>query len=203
MRLGFEQGWSGRKRKLAVCPNCGSERARYSRRHYDGPWFLLFRVRPVKCSDCGAYFAIALDASIRRPEGNLVDLHLPFRPSELDGAAGPVEDLDADPPSGELSRPKGKCPSCGSDSARLSRPASDQPLITRLDIKAVYRCTECNASFTRIRPARVIAVALLLFIVLAGLSYLAISTLGGRRSSNQSPRIKKDQIPAPSPPVFR
>jgi transposase-like protein len=193
MRLGLKEGWAGRKRKTAVCPSCSSDRARYSRRHYDGPWFLAFRVRPVKCSDCGSYFPIAADASIRRPETDSIDLHIPFRPSELDGPQD----------GGAGTFPAGACPICGSDQVRPSRPGTDQPLARRLDVRTPYRCARCNGSFRRANPLRLLVLSLLLVGVLAGLSYLGIAVLSWRGRIGNSPHIRKDQIKEPPPPVFR
>lgn len=206
MRLGLKEGWAGRKRKTAVCPNCSSDRARYSRRHYHGLWFLLFRVRPVKCSDCGVYFPIAADATITRPETDPIDLHIPFRPSELDHPAegfpgGEADELSSESPGPKPSR--GACPICGSDAVHPSRPGGDQTLIRRLDVKTTYRCTRCNGSFRRTQPVRLLAFAMILLGVLAGLSYFVIATMGGHGESNRSPRIRKDQIKEPPPPVFR
>ena len=205
MRLGLKEGWAGRKRKTALCPNCSSDRARYSRRHYDGPWFLLFRVRPVKCSDCGSYFPIAGDATITRPETDPVDLHIPFRPSELDQPEerlprGPAED----PPSSPGSPPsRVVCPVCGSRAVRPSNPGGDQPLALRLDMKTTYRCARCNGSFRRTNPVRLMAFVMIVLGGLAGLSYFVIAALGSHGQSNPSPQIKKDQIKPPPPPVFR
>ena len=205
MRLGFKDGWTGRKRKTAVCPNCSSDRARYSRRHYDGVWFLLFQVRPVKCSDCGAYFPISGGATIKHPETDPVDLHIPFRPSELDDSAGGLRgregDASAEAPGTRPSR--GACPVCGSHAVHPSRPGGETSLIRRLDVKTTYRCARCNGSFKRANLPRLLAFLVILFGVLGGLSYLAIGVLGGHGRSNTSPRIKKDQIKPPPPPVFR
>jgi hypothetical protein len=188
-----------------VCPKCSSESARYSRRHYDGPWSFLLTVRPVKCSDCGAYFPLAADGSIRRPETDPIDLHIPFRPSELDApAVGHVapsfEDIGGDAPRTRPSRRA--CPVCGSEAIRASRPGIEPPT-SRLDAKTDYRCVRCNASFRRTNPLRLVVFSLLLLGVLAGLSYLALAALGARGLSNKSPRIRKDQVKEPPPPVFR
>ena len=177
-----------------MCPNCSSNQARYSRRPYEGLWFLLFRVRPVKCSDCGAYFPIAADGSIPRPQRDSVDLHIPFRPSELDPMAEDGEDLW---------KSRGACPVCGCEEVRPSRPESNPSLISRLDPKTTYRCVRCNASFRRTNPARVFLFSLILLGLLASLSYLALAALGAHGLTNKSPRIPKDQVKEPPPPVFR
>lgn len=205
MRLGLKEGWAGRRRRTAVCPNCASNRARYSRRHYDGVWFLLFRVRPVKCSECGAYFPIAGNATITRPETDPIDLHIPFRPSELDdpaeGLPGGEAEAGAEEPGTKPSRIS--CPICGSRTVHPSRPGGDESISRRLDVKTTYRCARCNGSFRRTSPLRLVAFSAILLGVLGGLSYFAIVTLGSRGRSNTSPRIKKDQIKQPPPPVFR
>lgn len=205
MRLGLKEGWAGRNRKTAVCPACSSDRARYSRRHYEGLWHLLFRVRPVKCSECGFYFPIARGATIRRPGTDLADLHIPFRPSELDdpaeGFLGAPEAGPSEPPGSTPSRRA--CPLCGSHVVRPSRPEGEQSLPQRLDIRTAYRCARCNASFMRTSPLRLLAFAAFLLGVLGGLSYVATKTLSGRGPSDRSPRIRKDQIKQPPPPVFR
>lgn len=204
MRLGLKEGWAGRRRRTAVCPNCGSNRARYSRRHYDGVWFLLFRVRPVKCSECGVYFPVSGSATIARPETDPVDLHIPFRPSELDDPAEAfAEGTDAlwDDAGSKPSRLS--CPICGSRTVHPSRPGGDESISRRLDVRTTYRCARCNGSFRRTSPLRLVVFAAILLGVLGGLSYLAIATLGSRGRSDTSPRIKKDQINQPPPPVFR
>ena len=203
MRLGLEEALAGRKRKIAVCPSCGSERARHSRRYYDGPWFLLFRVRPIKCSDCGLYFPIAANGSLRRAVVDLGDLGIPFRPSELDSSPeGPGE--PASPPlPDKLPRKRGLCPNCGSNAARALRPGTSGTLLRLFDAKDEYRCHECNASFRRISLVRLVLVALFLFTVLAGLSYIGLATLGRSKASTAPPGIRKDKVPQPSPPVFR
>lgn len=76
-------------------------------------------------------------------------------------------------------------------------------MIRRLDVKTTYRCTRCNGSFRRTQPVRLLAFAMILLGVLAGLSYFVIATMGGHGESNRSPRIRKDQIKEPPPPVFR
>ncbi len=205
MRLGLKEAWAGRKRKTAVCPNCSSDRARYSRRHYEGMWFLLFRVRPVKCSECGSYFPIAAGATIRRPETDPIDLHIPFRPSELDdppeGLQGGEGDALAKLPGSKPSRRA--CPYCGSRDIHPSRLEGEPSFTRQLDVRTTYRCGRCNASFMRANPLRLLAFLLILLGVLGGLSYVALVTLGGRGPTDRSPRIRKDQIKPPPPPVFR
>jgi len=206
MRLGLNEGWAGRDRKTAVCPKCSSVRARYSRRRYDGPWILVFRVRPVKCSDCSAYFAISADATIMLSETDPVDLHIPFRPSELDDSMEVFLNRAPDqPPSASpLSRLARKvCPICRAEAVRPSNPGGDQALFRRLDVRINYRCAQCNGSFSRIDPLRFLAVAVILFGLLGGLSYFALATLGRSVRGNESPRIRRDQVRPPPPPVFR
>ena len=159
----------------------------------------------MKCSDCGSYFPIAGDATITRPETDPIDLHIPFRPSELDDPTdglpgGAAEDLPASPGSGPSRR---ACPVCGSRAVRPSNPGGDQPLTRRLDVKTTYRCSRCNGSFRRISPVRLLAFSVILLGLLAGLSYFVIAALGGHGESNRSPRIRKDQVKPPPPPVFR
>lgn len=205
MRLGLKEAWAGRKRKTAVCPNCSSDRARYSRRHYEGAWFLVFRVRPVKCSDCGSYFPIAPGATIRRPETDPNDLHIPFRPSELDD---PLEGIQAGEATA-LVKPVGSkasrraCPHCGSRDIHPSRTEGEPSLTRQLDVRTTYRCGRCNGSFMRTNPLRLLAFLLLALGVLGGLSYFLITMLGGGGPTDRSPRIRKDQIKQPPPPVFR
>jgi hypothetical protein len=205
MRLGLSEGWAGTKRRTAVCPQCSSQSARYSRRSYDGLWFQVFKVRPVKCSDCGAYFPIAARGSIRRPERDPQDLHIPFSPSELE-ARGEVfaePELDDGESAGPRTRPSRKaCPVCGFEAVRASR-QGPEPSAGRLDVKTAYRCVRCNASFKRVNPLRLLVFSALLLFVLGGLSYVSLRALGGSRVRDQSPRIRKDQIKPPPPPVFR
>lgn len=160
----------------------------------------------MKCLGCGVYFPM-LAATIRTAKTDPIDLHLPFRPLEMDAplAARPESessDLDFGGPIGRLDF-RGVCPICDSRAVRPSRDMSDQPLVARLDLRAPYRCAECNASFDRILPSRVVAVALLLFVVLGGATYLANSVFGRRSISDRSPTIRPSQLPKLPPPVFR
>lgn len=203
MRLGFKEGWVGRQRKIAVCPKCGSGRARHSRRLYGGLWFLVFKLRPVKCSDCGLYFPIPSDGSIGRWAPDPGELGIPFRPLELDDLPGSTGEPAADARPDKSASRRGKCPGCGSYSVRSSSQGTERALIRRFDVKDEYRCLECNASFRRLNLTRLILGALAVVTVLAGLSYLGIATLGRPTSSKVLPGVRKDKVPQPSPPVFR
>lgn len=55
----------------------------------------------------------------------------------------------------------------------------------------------------RTNPLRLLAFLLVLLCVLGGLSYVVMVMSGGRGPSDRSPRIRKDQIKQPPPPVFR
>ena len=70
-------------------------------------------------------------------------------------------------------------------------------------MKTTYRCARCNGSFKRTDPVRLLAFVLIVLGVLGGLSYFILAAMGGHGESNRSPRIKKDQIKPPPPPVFR
>lgn len=192
-------------RKTAVCPRCSSDQARFSRRHYDGPWSLLFRVLPVRCSHCGIVFPIARGGSILRPQRDPVDLHLPFRPSELDATYEPeAAPAQGGPLLGLLSRPsRPACPTCGSPDIRPSRPESNPLPSSRLDVGTTYRCVRCNASFRRNSAAKLVTLALVLLAVLAGLSYLTLAALRASGRPGSLPTIRKDQVKQPPPPVFR
>ena len=208
MRLRFTNAWAGRNRRLPRCPECGSDRLRSSRRRYEGVWTSFFKVRPVKCQGCGIYFPMAADASISSAKTDPLDLHLPFRPLEMDPPlqggqeTRSREDADFGPPIGRMDF-RGSCPVCDSKAVRPSRDLSDLPLVARLDLRAPYRCAECNASFDHILPSRVAAVVLLLLVVLGGLTYAANSMFGRRALSQKAPRLRPGQVPKLPPPVFR
>lgn len=203
MRLGFKEGWAGWQRKIAVCPKCGSALARHSRRLYGGLWFLVFKLRLVKCSDCGFYFPVPADGSIGRWAPDPAELGLPFRPLELDDLPESTGEPAADARSDKSANRRGKCPGCGSSSVRSSSQGTDRALIRRFEGKDGYRCLKCNASFQRINVTRLIGVALALLTVLAGLSYFGIVALGRPTSPRVLPGVGKDKVPRPSPPVFR
>lgn len=208
MRLRFANAWAGRKRRLPRCPACDGARLRSSRRRYEGIWAALFKVRPVKCLGCGIYFPMVADASISTSRTDPIDLHLPFRPLEMDGPpegrqeSESGDEVDFGGPIGLVDF-RGVCPICDSKVVRPSRDLSDQPLVARLDLRAPYRCAECNASFDRILPSRVAAAALILLVVLGGLSYLANSMFGRRALPDRSPTLSPAQVPKLPPPVFR
>ena len=90
----------------------------------------------------------------------------------------------------------------GFEAIRASRQATES-IAQRLDVKTAYRCVRCNASFKRTNPLRLLAFSIVLLVLLGGLSYLALRVLGARRLSDSSPRIRKDQMKPPPPPVFR
>ena len=205
MRIGFDKAWAGWRRRAAVCPGCGSDRGRHSRRRYEGLWPRVLGLRPAKCFECGSYFPIPARVSLRHSEPDPEDLHIPFTPLELEETPGGhaeggsiFDDLKW------WQRLRGACPVCRSSSVRIGRtPAGDLSIVRRLNLQDPYRCLVCNASFSRLNVMRFLALTTLLFVVLGGLSYMVISVLGGPRGSTASPRIKKDQIPPPPPPVFR
>ncbi len=206
MRLGFEEAWVGRRRRIAVCPICGGARARYSRRHYEGLWFVLFGVRPVKCSDCGLYYPMAGHGDVSHPPYDPEEVHIPFQPSELDEAMARAAESAADPGSSEppiLSRRKGSCQNCGANALRPSRPGPDRRLRLQLDPRDPYRCLACNASFKRLNMKRLVVLGFVYLAVVAALAYFVASLAGGPARSNRPPRIMKDQLPPQVPPVFR
>lgn len=158
--------------------------------------------------ECGIYFPMVADASINTARTDPLDLHLPFRPIEMDpppaGRQEPEsgDDLDFGPPIGRVHF-RGNCPVCDSKAVRPSRDLNDQPLVARLDLRAPYRCAECNASFDRILPSRVATAVLLLLAVIGGLSYGANSMFGRRALPEKAPTLRPGQVPKLPPPVFR
>ena len=204
MRVGFFEAWSGRKHKASACPNCLSVRVRYSQRSYAGLSALIFRVKPVKCLDCGTYFAVA-GKRATPSDLNLAELNIAFRPEELDreptGGATP----DAPPSSHRhsSSRPRArKCPVCGSHSAR---PARWGPPVSsfRLDAREYYRCSTCNGSFTRTSPLRLVALLMVLSSALGVIGYLINRVRPGSTQNPASPRLRQNQVPKVEPPVFK
>ena len=208
MRLRFISAWAGRKRRQPRCPVCRSERLRSSRRRYDGIWASLFKVRAVKCLACGVYFPMVAGASISTARTDPVDLHLPFRPLEMDSPGDGRQESESGDEldfGGAVGRVefRGVCPFCASKAVRPSRDQSDQPLVARLDLRVPYRCAECNASFDRILPSRVATAVLLLLAVIGGLSYGANSVFGRSALPEKAPRLRRGQAPKLPPPVFR
>ena len=204
MQLAFGEAWVGRERRSLGCPACRSERLRYSRREYEGFWARLFRLRPAKCLDCGVYFPVSVDSAILNPQVDPAELHVPFWPLEMEeraesAAATGWAPTDARTPKGGSRR---GCPLCGSESVRSSRPGGE-PLWSRFDIRASYRCASCNGSFRQIVPARFVAGLLIGALALTGLIFLGGLVSRGGASSHQTPRVRQGQIPAPPPPVFR
>ena len=207
MELAFGEAWAGRERQTPACPNCRGGRLRYSRRQYEGIWARLFRLRPAKCLDCGVYFPIFQDSVILNPQVDPADLHVPFRPLEMEERA----ERDSVAPTGWPPRDartarvgaRKSCPICGSDDVRPSRPGGEERLLSALDVTVPYRCVSCNGSFRRVAPTRLAAIILLGTALLSGLIVAGGLLSRGGGSRNQAPRIKKGQIPNPPPPVFR
>jgi len=79
----------------------------------------------------------------------------------------------------------------------------DPTLLQRLDLKDTWRCANCNASFFRLNVLRTVGIALLIFVCLGGVSYMALRIAGPSRTENAVPRLRKGQVPEPPPPVFR
>ncbi len=203
MRIGFRAAWEGTNRKVASCPICGASRVRYSRRTYDGFWALIFKTRPVRCLECGVYFPIAVRSSIP-PDVELVDLQLPFRPSELDAPLGlaPVRTRPAGVTIPFSGPGAGNCPDCGSSAIRPAR-FSAEISWRRPDVREPWRCIDCNASFARVNPRRVIALIAIVLGLLLGVAYLAHSLRGGPGGGGKAPTIRQNQVPKLPPPVFR
>jgi hypothetical protein len=207
MRLGFNDARAGARRRTAICPGCGSDRARYSRRQYDGLWSRFFKVRPAKCFACGSYFPISASARavMERSPADPRDLHIPFTPLEHEELQKPiVVDRPFSPDRRWWWRRLGVCRGCGSRKVRPARsPGEEASLARRLSLKDSYRCLECNAGFYRLNPTRLFALCLFLLVGMGGLSYAVGRVMGSRPGSNSPPRIKRGQIPPPPPPVFR
>lgn len=201
MELGFGEARAGRERRASACPGCRGTRLRYSRRHYEGVWARVFRLRPAKCLDCGAYFPVSRSAAILNPQVDPAELHVPFWPLEMqeradrDAAAGP-EGAPAETRSPRASG-RNRCPHCGS---REIRPSSAEA--SRLDVRTTFRCISCNAAFQRVVPARFAALLLLGTVLLGALIFLA-GLMTGRGPQKPTPTLRKGQVPKPPPPVFR
>lgn len=202
MHLGLREGWAARQRRAEACPQCASPRLRYSRRQYDGFAAAYFNLRPVKCLDCGIYFPVASRRSIPA-QVDLINLHVPFRPVELDDPVpSDSGDLQRRPRTSEVSVPGGrKCPDCGARAARPVR-GGDPPSFFRPDALEPYRCPVCNGSFKLTNIPRLVFLVLILSAVLAGPMYF-LSRRQFFSAGNSSPKIRRTQVPKVAPPVLR
>lgn len=195
-----------RGRLATECRNCGSPRTRSSRRRYENLWAAVFGVRPVKCLACGAYFPVSGRAVPTRP---LHEFELPFEPpdgAELSDSTRPSlpdsgEILPRHPPPTDARLPTRKCPKCGARAARPTR-GGEEPSLFRLDARVLYRCASCNASFPRTDPLRFLILLVLLSSVLGASVYFLNSYRFGKKTTNSSPRMRKDRVPKLPPPVF-
>lgn len=207
MELAFREAWAGREKRAPACPTCGGERLRYSRRQYEGIWARIFRLRPARCLDCGAYFPVSQDAAILSPQVDPADLHVPFWPLEMEERAerDSAAAIGWTPRDARTPRVGARkvCPLCGSEDVRPSKPGGEEPPLGVLDVTVPYRCVSCNGSFRRVVPTRLAAIIGLVAALLTGLILLGRLITGARASRPQAPRIKKGQIPNPPPPVFR
>lgn len=201
MELGFGEARAGRERRQPACPGCRGTRLRYSRRHYEGVWARVFSLRPAKCLHCGAYFPVSRSSAILDPRVDPAEVNVPFWPLEVeeradrDAAADP-EGAPSETRAARAAR-RGICPHCGS---RDIRPSSAEE--SRLRIETTYRCISCNASFQRMGRARLGVMLFLGLIFLGGLVVLA-GLATSRGTSRPTPTIRRGQVPAPPPPVFR
>ena len=167
MHVGFFEAWSGRRHTASACPLCRSPRVRHSRRSYDGLSARIFKVRPVKCLACGSYFAVGGKVAALS-DLDLAELQIPFRLSELDpqteGEVAP-DLLPSYQHHSASTLPGRRCRVCGS---REARPVRSGPAVSlfRLDAREFYRCSSCNASFTRTSPLRLLVLLTLLSSVL-------------------------------------
>jgi transposase-like protein len=206
MRLGFGEAWRGQRRRSPICPRCGKESARASRRHYDGFWALVFRVRPMKCPDCGFYFSVSAKGSRWPVQPDPTGLRLAFQASELSETdSGPdVSVPSGRAPAGERTpRGSGGCPRCGSESVRRAVAGPYESIVSRLHTKDLYRCLHCNASFKRANPLKLLVMTLALSTVLFVLTYLVLEALSRRSKAGGSPTIRDSQLPQEPPPVLR
>lgn len=215
MEVGLLEGWRARNRRAEACPYCASRKLRYSRRRYDGVGAALFKLRPVKCVECGGYFPVVSRRSLPQ-HIDLVELHVPFRPTEMDPepdepraprGSGPLDLItrpDRPVSTGPLPpgrKPGRKCPDCGARSARPVRDG-EPPSFFRLDALLAYRCSVCNGSFKLVSYPRVFVFFLLLSGLLAAPAYVLNrrNLFGG---NDNSPRMRKNQVPKVPPPVLR
>jgi hypothetical protein len=181
-----------------------SESVRPSRRQYEGLWFRMFRVRPVRCAACGLLFSIAIEDGAGHLGSQTLDRDLPFQPVELEDSVTTAEILARSRGGGSVSWRQGGvgCPVCRSTAVRSARSGTDRDWKRRFEGNDDYRCLECNAGFKRTSLVRSLVLAVLLMSVLGGLIYLVIGTLD-RKRTNASPTLRKKHIPPPPPPVFR
>lgn len=202
MYLGLRDGFNARQRRAESCPHCGSRRLRYSRRQYDGLAARYFKLRPVKCLDCDRYFPVASRRSVPG-HVDLINLHVPFRPVELDDPiSSDSGDVQRRPRTSEVVAPGGrKCPDCGARAARPIR-GGEPPSFFRPDALELYRCPVCNGSFKLTNIPRLVFLLMLLGVVLAGPMYL-LSRRSILRGKETSPRIRRGQVPKVAPPVMR
>jgi len=202
MHLGLLEGWKARKQRADACPQCAGARLRYSRRHYDGAAARFLKLRPVKCLDCGVYFPVASRRSIPA-QVDLINLHVPFRPVELDDPIpSDSGDVQRRPRTSEVMVPGGrKCPDCGARAARPVR-GGDPPSFFRPDALELYRCPVCNGSFKLTNIPRLVFLLMILCVALAGPMYFM-----NRRKffsgGTTSPKIRRTQVPKVAPPVLR
>jgi DNA-directed RNA polymerase subunit RPC12/RpoP len=178
----------------SVCPACGSDQFRPSRRTYSGLWSELFGVRLVKCVKCGQRFP-----STSRVY-NWSDLRdLPFKPVEIEEPQPGVINPQSDP---EIPKLLGAevCPVCRSNAVR---PVNAPMSVARLfQLSVSYRCARCNAGYSRISGLRILTRGILFAIVLGALVFAATSRLRSG-TSERSPHLRRDMVPTPEPPVFR
>ena len=171
------------------CPGCGADRFRASRRDLSGVWSKLTRTRLVSCIQCGLRFP---SASRRLAAHDTRSI--PFSPLELDEAA------DGRPLRPALLMGGLICPRCESMTIRPAPSAS--PVMGIFEVRVLYRCTRCNASYSRVSVTRVVVRFLIFVLALGGALYLVTSGLR-LRSERRTPQLRQNQIPPPAPPVLR
>ncbi|MEO8362192.1 MAG: hypothetical protein ABI672_19350 [Vicinamibacteria bacterium] len=206
MELSIGEAWAQRNQKAVQCPKCGSERMRLSRRQYDGLAASIFRLKPMKCSACGAYVPIA----VRFLAGSLVEpdsLHVPFRPATNEKRTSPrsgtTDSESGEAPIRNRATTAGGCPLCGSSAVR---PATHGPLesyVARLHTKDLYRCSACNASFRRTNVLKLALMVAIFIGLLAGATYVGVTKFSHFNPRSSSPKLRNKPLPATSPPVFR
>lgn len=191
MKLTLAAALSGRSHRTSACPHCQSASTRASRRNYDGVFGKAFGFRPIKCLACGAYFAL---------RGSVL---LPATP-ETTAATQARFELVAPPRQVRFSNRTRVCPGCGSPSIRAQKPGPLESRVARLSFWSNYRCSTCNAIFSRLDPVRAFITFAASSLVLALMTY-GVFWIVARRTPSSSPSsvLKNDRVPNPPPPVFR